>query len=113
MLHVHDPLSGKMSINPLDVAVNVINITLRHILERIPRFKLLHQMENGPEQVGKLLMLQEALVFQKVDQKTPFFNQKFFQTKFIAVTGFNFNVAIPQIFECPRKFLLLPCSVYQ
>ena len=46
MLHVHNPFTGKVPIYPLDIAVYMVNIAVRHILECFPRLKFFNQMKD-------------------------------------------------------------------
>ena len=68
-----------MTENPLYVAIDVFFVARRNTIERLPGLELFRDMKRCPEQVSKIFMLKQILVFQQAQEEAPFSSHELLQ----------------------------------
>ena len=110
VLDIGDPFSQEQTVGSLDIAGEVLHICSGEPREMLAQLQLLCEVENGPEQVGKLVMLQKIGIFQQTEQEAPFLLQKQFQGREVSITALHVDMVPFQIIG--RLFKIVRCPVW-
>jgi len=110
MVHVIQPFNNQKAVSPFHIPGYVILVRLWQLPDIRPRFQFLGQVKYRHEEIRKGIMLQEILILQQTEEKSPVPDQGLFQMEEITPVDINDIGILFQLLAQVGKLLCRPVA---
>ncbi len=110
VLHIVDPLGREEPVDPVAIALEVLEVGQGKIVERYTVGQFLSQVEHRPEQVGERFVLEQVRIFKEPQQEIPPLAEEHPEPAEIDPVDIDRVLELEQCFPGLFERAVLPCG---